>query len=128
MENRSKNGKGNRNWRNKWNRSERAQRHESQDTHTNRKKVRKLNACTRKSGIFTTQTEAARAASEYNHAYPIAFTPIGEYSCRYCHRWHIGHDRRGLRLEKQRLLEIYAEDICRLLRYSPPLYTRSIGF
>lgn len=131
MKSRSRNGsrdnREGRNNRNKRIRPERAHKHESQETHANRKASRKFKACTSKK-TFATQTEAARAAFEHNRTHPIVFTPMGEYGCRCCRRWHIGHDRRELRLEKQRLLEIYAADIRRMLRYSPPLYTRSIGF
>ncbi len=66
---------------------------------------------------FTTETKASQAAADYTHS-RMPIVEMGAYGCRYCQRWHIGHDNKAWKQAKDRRLKFYADDICRLLRYS----------
>ena len=81
------------------------------------KQDRKRRSCKEKTP-YDTALDAYREAQRRNRDHPIRYSDMGHYNCRYCPKWHIGHeDNRALRLKEEARRIQAREDICRMLRW-----------
>ena len=78
---------------------------------------RKRRSCEGKTP-YDTELDAYHAAQRRNRDRPVRYSDLGHYNCRYCPKWHIGHeDNRAFELKKETRRNKARQDICRTLRW-----------